>query len=147
MQAILPWGWPMHNVSMAGIPFNPQTPDLEAVRQIIFERLRREPGWKQVDVSGDGYAPYVEYKGSSHDARNVLIFSAQEVFWRLIVEGILSPGINSMSLDLPWFHVTTYGKQVLLSGPANPHDPSGYLRRLHEKVSKSDSTVIAYLTE
>jgi hypothetical protein len=40
---------------MAGIPFSPNSPDLEAVRQIIFARLRGEAGQKQLDYAGSGY--------------------------------------------------------------------------------------------
>jgi hypothetical protein len=132
---------------MARFPFSPNNPDLEAVRQIVFERLRAEPNWNQLDYNGTGYAPYVQYVGSELDGRNALIFAAQEVFWQLLVEGILSPGINSNNLNLPWFHVTRYGAEVLRAGPGNPHDPTGYFRRLYEKVPQPDQTVLVYLTE
>src|SRR5689334_19133533 len=132
---------------MPGIPFSSNSPDMEAVRQVIFERLRRELNWDQLDRSGDGYAPYVEYVGSPQSGRSALVFAAEEVFWRLMVEGIIAPGMNSSNLKLPFFHVTTYGREVLQSGPGNPHDSAGYLKRLHEKVSQTDPTVVAYLGE
>ena len=50
---------------MAGIPFSPNSPDLEAVRQIIFARLRAEPGWKQLD-----YADPAMHHSSSTRALN-----------------------------------------------------------------------------
>jgi hypothetical protein len=112
-------------VNMTRIPFSPNNPDLEAVQQIIFSRLRAEPNWNQLDHNGTGYAPYVQYAGSEWEGRNALIFAAQEVFWQLIIEGILSPGINSNNLNLPWFHITRYGAEVLKAGPANPHDQTG----------------------
>ena len=60
---------------MPGIPFSSSNPDLQAVRQIIFARLRAEPHWCQVDVDGAGYAPYVEYQsGAGWEGRNALIF-------------------------------------------------------------------------
>jgi hypothetical protein len=69
------------------------------------------------------------------------------VFWQLVIEGILAPGMDSSNLNLPWFHVTKYGKDVIQSGTANPHDPTGYLKRLKEKIQSPDPTVIAYLEE
>ena len=132
---------------MAGIPFSPNPPDLEAVRQIIFARLRAEPGWKQLDYAGSGYAPFVEYKGPEWEGRNAFVFAAQEVFWHLVFEGVLAIGMDSNNLNLPWFHVTRYGSEVLKAGPANPHDSTGYLRRLSDKVPQADATVLVYLSE
>jgi hypothetical protein len=121
---------------MPGVPFSPNSPDMEAARQIIFERLRREPGWDQLDRSGDGYAPYVDYVDSPQSGRNVLVFAAEELFWQLIIERIIAPGMDASNLKLPFFHLTAYGREVLKSGPGNPNDPTGYLRRLAEKISR-----------
>ena len=132
---------------MPGIPFSPNNPDLEAVRQIIFARLRAEPDWSQLDRTGAGYARYVEYKGSDWENRRAFLFAAEDVFWQLIIEGVVSPGMNPDNLDLPWFHVTRHGREVLKSGPGNPHDPSGYLRNVCDKVPQPDPTVLAYITE
>jgi hypothetical protein len=53
------------------IPFNHNNPDLETVRQIVFERLRRDRDWHQLDRTGTGFAPYVEYAGQNEmDWRN-----------------------------------------------------------------------------
>ena len=49
----------------------------EAVRQIIFARLRREPDWDQLDPNGDGCGPYVESAGPQPSARQVLVFAAE----------------------------------------------------------------------
>lgn len=130
---------------MGRIPLDPRNPDLETIRQVFLERLRREPNWQSLDPTGEGFAPYVECAGS-FDAR-AFTLAAHKVFWQLLIEGIVAPGKDSSNLNLPWFHVTDYGKQVLASGPGHPHDPTGYLRRLADKVPELDSTVRAYLTE
>ena len=44
----------------------------------------------------------------------------------------LPPGSDSYNMDLPWFHVTRYGSEVLKAELANPHDPTGYLRPFRE---------------
>ena len=60
---------------------------------------------------------------------------------------MLAIGMDSNNLNLPWFHVTRYGSEVLKAGPANPHDSTGYLRRLSDKVPQADATVLVYLSE
>jgi hypothetical protein len=63
---------------MNRIPFNPQRPDLEAVRQIIFERLRSESSWNSLDPHGTGYSSYVEYEG--YPSPDKLAFYVLQVF-------------------------------------------------------------------
>jgi len=127
------------------IPFNPAEPDIEAVREIVFARLRQEPDWQQLDQTGQGFENYVEYVGTPH--AGVLAFQAQEVFWQFLIEGILAPGMNSSNMNLPWFHRTKYGEKVISEQTPTPHDPTGYLRRINENSSNPDDTVVAYLSE
>jgi hypothetical protein len=133
------------------IPFDAKHPDLETVRQIVVERLRRDTSWSQLDSSGDGFAPYVEYVAQNEperqNGRHTLLFLAQEVFWQMVVEGILAPGMNSSNLKLPWFHITGHDRKVLASSEPQPYDPTGYLARLRERVPNPDPTVVAYLAE
>jgi hypothetical protein len=138
-------------MSNGKIPFDPKTSDLDTVRQIIFERLRRDPGWNQLGKTGDGFAPYVDYVGTSEferqNARHQLVFLSHEVFWQLVVEGVLAPGMDDNNIDLPWFHVTKFGREVLASASPPPYDPTGYLARLNERIGSADQTVVAYLVE
>jgi hypothetical protein len=133
------------------IPFNPNQPDIEQVRQIVFARLRRDQDWQQRDNTGEGFEPYVEYAGQTEldrrNGRHMLMFLVEEVFWQLVGECILAPGMNSNNPNLPWFHVTAYGKQVLAATEPQPFDPTGYLRHLAERVPNPDPTVTAYLAE
>jgi len=133
------------------IPFDARTPDLDAVRQIVVERLRRDTEWNHLDTSGDGFARYVEYAAQNEterqNGRHLLVFLAQEVFWQLLVEGILAPGMDASNLNLPRFHITKYGRDVLASSEPQPYDPTGYLARLRERVPTPDPTVTAYLAE
>lgn len=96
------------------IPFDPRNSDLDTVRQIVIERLQRDTTWTQLDYSGDGFTPFVEYVGQNEperqNGRHRLLFLAQEVFWQLVVGGVLAPGMDSSSLKLPFFHITKYGR-------------------------------------
>jgi hypothetical protein len=133
------------------IPFDPRNPDLDAVRQIVVERLRRDTTWRQLDNTGEGFAPFVDYVAPTEferqNGRSALLFLAQEVFWQLVIEGVLAPGMDSSNLKLPWFHITKHGRAVLNSTEPQPYDPTGYLARLRERIVSPDATVMAYLAE
>ena len=130
---------------MGRIPLDPRKPDLETVREVFFERLRCDRGWNQLNPIGQDFEPYVECAGNFDSQPFTCL--VHKVFWQLLIEGIVAPGIDSGNLNLPWFHVTDYGRQVVESGPGNPHDSTGYLKRLSEQVAQPDLTVLAYLTE
>jgi hypothetical protein len=55
------------------IPFDARNPDPDAVRQIVVERLGRDASWSQLDPTGDGFAPYVDYV--VQDGRRSLMFA------------------------------------------------------------------------
>lgn len=130
---------------MSKIVFNPREPDLEALRRMMFERLRTDSRWTVLNNLGNDYSGYVEFEGYASQAR--LAFYILQVFWQLVIEGILAPGSSGQSPGLPWFHITQYGKAVIQSGATNPHDPTGYLERIRLKIANPDATVMAYLTE
>ncbi len=131
--------------SAGKIPFDPERADVETARQIVFARLRADPGWRCVDKTGDGFTPFVEYLG--REGRWRLVTLASEVFWLLVCEGILCPGMDYNNPDLPWFHVTAYGLKVLSSPAPQPYDPSSYLSIVRTRVPSPDPTVIAYVAE
>src|SRR5260370_14858091 len=124
-------------MSISGkIPFDHNDLDLGTVRQIVFDRLVADTAWNQVDETGDGFAPYVEYAGQNQmdwrNGRHKLIFLVQEVFWQLLAERILAPGVDSFNLNLPWFHITQFGQEVLASTEPKPPDSAGPLRPLRD---------------
>lgn len=72
----------------------------------------------------------------------------QSIIWDLIIEGVVRPGLNDGSNnDLPFFHVTDFGKQRLKDGPKSPYDPDGYLKRLKDEVPDLDPIIVIYLNE
>ena len=71
-----------------------------------------------------------------------------DIFWELLIQGMIAPGFNSSNLELPFIHVTDYGKRCLESNSILPHDPDGYLERLERIVGQPlDSTVLTYVQE
>jgi hypothetical protein len=71
------------------------------------------------------------------------------IFWDLLIEGIIRPGINDgVNLNLPHYHVTEWGQQVVAAGSeATPYDPDGYLSRLQTAITSIDPVVVTYLNE
>ena len=134
---------------MSRVTFDPQEESgLEVTRMIVLERLRTDPSWKQLNPYDDaGFEPYVEYIGSAHLAKTKLLTLVQDVFWELVTQGVLAPGLNLSNPNLPWFHLTEYGRKVLATGEFLPHDPTGYLQRFRTSVDSVDPTVEAYLSE
>jgi hypothetical protein len=116
----------------------------ELARAIMLERLRRDSSWSQLNSYDPGFDPYVEYVGNS---RTKLLVLLQDVFWEFIIQGIIAPGSNLSNPNLPWFHITEYGRKVLESGELLPHDPTSYMQRFRTDVGAPDPTVEAYLSE
>jgi hypothetical protein len=132
------------------IPYDVSNPDPAAARQIFFEWLRADltSTRRQLDVNGDQYERLVGWTGNAD--RATLSFHLLGVFWELVIEGVVAPGMGAQSpasMNLPWFHVTPYGKRVLEAGSGHPHDEAAYLARVSGLVSTPDPTVMAYLAE
>jgi hypothetical protein len=74
---------------------------------------------------------------------------AQDIFWDLIIEGVIRPGLGqgSGNSDLPYFHVTDYGKEQVRHGTGSPHDPDGYLSRLRADLTALDPVIMTYMNE
>lgn len=133
------------------IPYDVSNPDPAAARQIFFEWLRAystsTSRHLQLDVNGDQYERFVEWTRNAD--RATLGFHLLGVFWELVIEGVVAPGMSGQasSMNLPWFHITPYGKKVLEAGGGHPHDEAAYLARVSGLVSTPDPTVMAYLAE
>jgi hypothetical protein len=127
--------------------FDVANPDWPLLRRIVLARLRAEPKWRHMDKTGTGYLNYVELSPSRPMDVDTFAFQAQDVFWRLVIEGLIAPGYNASNPNFPFFHVTEHGRQALAQEECSPHDPTGYLSRLHRRVQNADPTVIAYVAE
>jgi hypothetical protein len=132
---------------MPPIEFDVTRPDLAMVRKIVLRRLREEKDWRHLDYDGRGFAPYVLLVPPRPSDHEIFAFLALDVFWELFLEGVVAPGFNASNPNLPFFHVTQYGRIVLQTGEYQPHDREGYLARLTHGVSVPDATVMAYLEE
>ena len=134
---------------MSEISFDPNdSGNLELARLIVLERLRKDSKWCEINSYDEsGFDWLVNYIGDSHRGRVKLLTLVQDVFWEFIIQGIIAPGLDLSTPNLPWFHLTEYGKKVLGAREFLPHDPTGYLQRFHNDTGTPDATVEVYLAE
>jgi hypothetical protein len=135
------------SIVLSAIRFDPATDGLEIVRSIVFQRLRVDASWNHLPTGPEGFSSHVHWAGHPYQTQDRFLFLVHEVMWELIIAGVLSPGLNANNPNLPWFHVTDYGRRVLKEERFVPHDPTGYLDELQRSVPAIDPTVLAYLTE
>jgi hypothetical protein len=69
----------------------------------------------------------------------------EDIIWDLIMEGLVRPG-SKAGEGLPWFHVSEYGKTVLITQLPQPYDPDGYLTEIRS-IPNIDDVIISYLEE
>lgn len=132
---------------MNKISFDPnEEGGLELARAILIERLKRDKNWNSINSYDPGFDPYVEYVNNEQLGRTKLLDLIRDVFWEFIIQGIIAPGTN-LGTNLPWFHITEYGKKVLEAEEFLPHDPTGYLQRFRDDIGAPDPTIEAYLSE
>lgn len=121
--------------------------NLELVRQLVFRRLK-EGSWNQLyDPWEDRTVSQIVVFDASH-LRNRFIVMVVEVMWQLIVQGVVTPGMNAANPALPWFRVTDYGRTVLEAERFVPHDPTGYLDEVRTVAqSATGDAALQYLEE
>jgi hypothetical protein len=129
------------------IQFDYEHPEMEIVRTVVLERLRRG-GWDQIrGYQEAGFDQFVEYVRSDYLGREKLVNLHLDVMWELIIQGVIAPGLSAQTPNLPHFHITEYGQKVLAAGDYLPHDPTNYLGRFRTEIGAPDPTVEAYLSE
>jgi hypothetical protein len=73
--------------------------------------------------------------------------TVREIVWDLIVQRVLTIGMNNANPNWPWLKLTAYGKTVTNTNGPVPHDPSGYLFRVRQEVPNIDPVILTYLEE
>ena len=73
---------------------------------------------------------------------------ADEVFWDLFRQGIITLGLDRSSQGFPWFRVSSFGKKVLEQNePYFFHDVSSYEDAIRKAVPAIDETIMLYAKE
>lgn len=122
--------------------------NLELVRQIILYRLKHDSEWNQFDYVWDDRrtSGFVEFDPPRLRRRFLVL--ANEVMWQLLVQGVITVGMNASNPNLPFFRITDYGQKVLEAERFIPHDATGYLEDLRAVTGVVATDVaIAYVEE
>ena len=119
---------------------------IEVIRSVIFNRLKRG-GWEQLSIGDTGFDDYFDFGQNISRARDNIILKVQEIFWQLISQGVITPGINISNPNLPWFRLTDYGRKVIEEERFMPHDPTNYINNYKKMLARPNSVVISYLEE
>lgn len=114
--------------------------NLELVREIVLDRLRRDNRWNQFDYDWAHTENFVE--SAERRLRNRFVVLANEVMWHLVIQGVITPGLNASNPTLPFFRITAYGQKVLEERRFSPHDPTRYL----EDVRAAAKTTVGQVT-
>ena len=120
--------------------FGGQKNDLvRAVGQLADQRGLIKASGPQYNMGGSRMCGYLSDKDSAR---------LQSILCDLFIEGVVRPGLNDgLNNDLPFFHVTDFGKEKLTSGPDTPYDPDGYIKRLKAAIPTLDPVILTYLKE
>lgn len=131
----------------------------DEIRNLILEYLKKNAetqyssicnGVAQIAVNR-GIAPNPQpntaiqgatYSLDDHDSELV-----REIIWDLIIERILTIGVDSTNPNWPFLKLTSYGLEIIKSQKPIPHDPSGYLNRVKEEIPNIDEVIFKYLEE
>jgi hypothetical protein len=136
----------------------------EEIRSLLFEYLAKQPsGNFSSAVEGvislakkhglyagsDGHFRRIggpSYDLGQQDHRTVPE-KIRQMFWQLLVQGILVFGSDDLNPNWPWFRVTEFGQQALGNQGARPYDPEGFLKEFAAKNPEADDVILDYLNE
>jgi len=118
-------------------PFRGQVGHIESG---VGKLLAKETGRWQEGRSSDGK----EFLRSGDLGDYSMI---NEVVWDLIVQRVLTLGLNDSNPKWPFLRLTEYGVEVVKEELWSPYDPDGYLSRLAEQAPKLCPLCKMYVAE
>lgn len=92
-----------------------------------------------------GYRPGAGYYEGLLGPQEQLL--ASELIWELIIQGILTPGMNAANPELPRLRLTAYGERCVNENTILPHDYGTYLESIKSMSVPTDSVFLVYITE
>jgi hypothetical protein len=93
----------------------------------------------------DGLRPQF---GQFHELDREDDLLADEVFWDLFRQGVITPGLNNANPNFPFFRVSRLGQKILADKQsAYIHDVSSYEAALRSQVPNIEPAVLVYALE
>ena len=135
---------------------NKSNMERQEVRAKIFEYLKQQVAWTQANPNqtqqfqlSSIYSLFPFTSGPHWEHRKIEEI-AREIVQELENDGFIyegqAGGLGDMS-SYPWFTITAYGKEALLSEDWLPYDPEGYIKALKIKVASIDDVTLTYIGE
>ena len=84
-------------------------------------------------------------EGHSTNFTKLEIERCWEAFYLLLNSNIVAPGMYRNSSQLPYFHITTYGKECIDARDILPYDVDGFLQRI-KSIENIDEWVLFLFT-
>lgn len=70
-----------------------------------------------------------------------------EIFWDLIIERIITLGVDESNAEYPWYRVTEFGRDLLHDENIVLRDVDGYIGALKQLIPEVDSGLLQYMSE
>jgi hypothetical protein len=131
--------------------------NLDELRTYVLKALKKSPKTQYLNLCNElaellvreGIAPNPKPTASFgyHDLNSYDEDRVREILWDLVIERIVTIGMDSANAAWPFLKLTEYGLKVLESSAPIPHDPSGYLARIRQEIPQIDTVIYTYLVE
>lgn len=100
------------------------------IEQIVNEIIRPKPLESGIQFSGASFGPRfsraVKTLGLEVNQSDVLRCWAK--LWEYITNGVLAPGSDSTNMDLPFLHLTKYGRDIIQG--ITPYSEHSYIQKI-----------------
>lgn len=135
-----------------------------ALRALMLEVLNRKPE-TQINSAIDNVERLVAERDlfpSLDDCRRLAVdyhyyqekqlnpidkVTINEIIWDLILERIVTPGIDASNPNLPFFRLTKFGQDYISQSDPHYYDPQGYMEFLRGIVHNLDPVIEQYIFE
>src|SRR5436305_1334938 len=118
----------MRSLVIEALPMGSQVNDLyRAVASVAARRYGSPETAQNQNTIGPRYVDTERLMGGDQLDRGdkARVWS---IFWDLLIEGVVRPGLqDAMNENLPFYHITEFGRNAIKDGGKSPYDPDGYL--------------------
>jgi hypothetical protein len=132
---------------------------LNELKPLVLEAFKRSPQTQYLSLCNNVASIAVEKRFVTIPQGNSIVYDGsfclsgrdedrvREIIWNLVVERVVTIGMNNSNTAWPWLSLTEYGIDVVNSTEPVPHDPTGYLKRVKESIPNIDQIILVYLEE
>lgn len=132
---------------------------LSELRPLVLEAFKRSPQTQYIGLCNEVATIAVEKGVVPNPRGNTIVYGGsfclsggdenrvREIIWNLVVERVVTIGMNNSNPAWPWLSLTEYGLEVVNSTEPVPHDPAGYLKRIKDNIPNIDPIILIYLEE